>query len=199
MNTPVPNGEDPLGGTEFLLGASQGGSEGADRFLADSRGEEAVESARRGRWARHLLEESTTTAATLHASVGNEVYLMLRTGERRRVEVSSLGEDYVQVRGSASILWIRLSCVIAVEAASSVVANPEAFDPAEGLLSEVLEDLVADELQITLTLVGGAVLAGVAISVGAALRLRLPQSGNIAVIDLANIEIILLDIPQSTR
>ena len=58
---------------------------------------------------------------------------------------------------------------------------------------------MADELQITLTLVGGAVLAGLAISVGAALRLRLPQSGNIAVIDLANIEIILLDIPQSPR
>ena len=197
MNTPLPNGEDPLGGTESLLGASQGAAEGVDQFLADSRGEEAVELARRGRWARHLLEESTTITAALHASVGNEVFLILRTGERRRVEVSSLGEDYVQVRGSASILWIRLSSVIAVEAASSVVANPEAFDPAEGLLAEVLEDLVADELQITLSLTGGAVLTGVAISVGAALRLRLPQSGNIAVVDLESVEMILLNIAQS--
>jgi len=197
VNTPLPNGEDPLGGTESLLGASQGAAEGVDQFLADSRGEEAVELARRGRWARHLLEESTTITAALHASVGNEVFLILRTGERRRVEVSSLGEDYVQVRGSASILWIRLSSVIAVEAASSVVANPEAFDPAEGLLAEVLEDLVADELQITLSLTGGAVLTGVAISVGAALRLRLPQSGNIAVVDLESVEMILLNIAQS--
>ena len=199
MNTPLPNGEDPLGGTESLLGASQGAAEGADRFLADARGEEAVESARRGRWARHLLEESTTIAATLHASVGNEVFLILRTGERRRVEVSSLGEDYVQVRSSASILWIRLSSVIAVEAAASLVANPEAFDPAEDLLAEVLEDLVADELQVTLSLTGGAVLTGVAISVGAALRLRLPQTGHIAVVDLESVEMILLNIAQSPR
>jgi hypothetical protein len=197
VNTPLPNGEDPLGGTESLLGASQGAAEGVDQFLADSRGEEAVESARRGRWARHLLEESTTIAAALHASVGNEVFLILRTGERRRVEVSSLGEDYVQVRGSASIFWIRLTSVIAVEAASSLVATPEAFDPAEGLLAEVLEDLVADELQITLSLTGGAVLTGVAISVGAALRLRLPQTGHIAVVDLESVEIILLNIAQS--
>jgi hypothetical protein len=197
VNTPLPNGEDPLGGTESLLGASQGAAEAADRFLADSRGEEAVASARRGRWARQLIEESTTISATLHASVGNEVFLILRTGERRRVEVSSLGEDYVQVRDSASIVWIRLSAVIAVEAASSLVANPEGFDPAEGLLSDVLEDLVADELQIRLCLAGGAALTGLAISVGAALRLRLPQTGHIAVVDLFSIEMILLKIPQS--
>ena len=199
MNATWPEGEEGKERSETSLGASHlgaGGAEGADRFVADARGDEAVALARRSRWARHMVEESTTVLATLQASVGQEVFLTLTSTERIGVEVSALGEDYVQVRTATWLRWIRLACVIAVETASALAADPGAFDPPEGLLVEVLEDLVADELQVTLGLAGGARLTGFAISVGAAIRLQISDTANLAVIDIENIEMILLPLHQ---
>jgi hypothetical protein len=192
VNPLQPDGEEDELRSRALPEGVHLGAEDADRFVADARALEAIESARRSRWARQILEESTTVLAALHASLGKQAFLILRTGERRGVEISALGEDFVQVRTATSLSWIRLACVIAIEANSSVAADPTAFDPADGLIVEVLEDLVADELQITLGLVGGAKLTGVAISVGAALRLEVPDLSYVAVVDIDNIETITL-------
>lgn len=196
MNTPLPDGDavDEPPGTRAE--ATELSADDADRFLADARGDEAIESARRRRWAKQIIEESTSVLATLHACLGNETFLILETGERVAGEIFALGENYVQVRTSAATRWISLDCVIAVEVDVRVTADPAAFDASEGLLVEVLEDLVAEELPIALTLSGGTVLTGLPLSVGTAVRLELSNTGRIAVIEVARIEMILLPNPQ---
>ncbi|MEX0767350.1 MAG: hypothetical protein WD029_02650 [Microthrixaceae bacterium] len=203
MNTPRTDGEafDEAGEESGVnpQAPSHHGSEAADRYVADSRGEEAVESARRRRWSREFLDQSVTVCSTLHASLGEQVVLIMLSGERRVAQLAMMGEDYAQVRTPASINWIRLGCVIGVETDSAVSADPNAFEPGEGCLEDVLDDLVADELPVTLHLTGGSRVTGLVLSVGAAVRVEVTHSAQVAVIDTKHIEIIVLPMRPPQR
>lgn|GEM_PF-1407757 len=194
MNTPRSDSEAIEEPFKNSLAHTHLETDSADRYVADSRGEEAIESARRRRWARQVLEQSITVLATLQASLGQQLVLILRSGERRVVQVAMLGENFLQVRTAGSITWIRLDCVICVETDVAVAATPEAFEPGVGRLEDVLEDLVADELPISLSLLGGSQITGVTISVGAAVRVQVSGTSRVAVINLEHIEMILLPI-----
>ncbi|MHB1137879.1 MAG: hypothetical protein ACYC2O_02915 [Microthrixaceae bacterium] len=146
----------------------------ADRFVADRRAEDAAAARRRARWDGLQREELTTLAAALDAAVGQQVTLVLLTGARDAAVVAAVGADHVALRprSSASMRWVALDGIAAIESAEPYSEDPESLARSELTLGDVLSDLCADRALVAVTLRGGAVLRGEVHAVGATLSLR---------------------------
>ncbi len=161
-------GDVPVGGADMHW------VDGADRFVADRRGDEAVAARRRERWQRQQRDELTTLPAALDAAIGQQVTLVLRTGARDTAVVDAVGGDHVALlpRSSSTRRWVALAAVVAVESDVAFVQDPHELTPSDRWLSDVLHDLAAERSPVSLTLVGGAVVRGEVDSVGETVALR---------------------------
>ena len=183
VNVPDPEGDFPGDGSW---------TESADRFVAEARGDDAVEARRRDRWTRQRHRELTTVAAALDAAIGVPVTLLLTNGDRLPVTIGDLGVDHVEVRAHAMTQWIPLRVIAGLESAQAFVVDPEGLTEPTSTFSEVLEHLAADERQVGVTLTGGQVVRGDIVAVGAALTLRLLDTGHTTILSFDAIDLVTL-------
>lgn len=181
MNTSLPYGDFP-----------QDPARDADRWVADARGDEAVETRRREHRARQLRADATSLSAALDAAVGVPVVLVLSTGERTPVVITELGADHIEVRSLANTRWIPLRVVVAIESDRAFVVDAEELVEPTVLLVDVLESLAADDRRVALTLSGGTVVRGEFVAVGAAATLRLSDTHKHLLVAVDSIESITL-------
>ena len=181
MNTALPEGDFP-----------EDPASGADRYVADSRGDEAVEARRRERWSRQLRAEATTLNVALDAAIGVPVVLVLSTGERAPVVISDLGADHVEVRMQACTRWIPLRVIVALESERAFVVDAEELTEPTTLLVDVLESLAADDRRVAVALPGGTVVRGDLVAVGSAVTLRILATGHHMIIATDSIDSVTL-------
>jgi small nuclear ribonucleoprotein (snRNP)-like protein len=165
-------------------------ADGADRFAAEARAEEAVERRRRERWDRQQRQVLTTLPAALDAALGSSVTLLLRDGSTLPGTVVDLGADHLELRATTATHWVALAAVVGIESERAFVADPEDLPLRGARLVEVLEDLVAEEGDVTVRLTGGTVVRGQVIAAGEALTMRPTDRPSTVLLSLEAIEVV---------
>ncbi len=153
-----------------------------DLSLAHLRSQQAAARLRSRNWNGERLRERTTIRSLLIGCVDLVAVIHTADGATSSGTVAEVGRDYVAVESGPALRWISLGSILAVESPSERVIDAELAESPESMLVDVLEDLIAAETILSVTLSSGAVLVGEAMSVGATLLLRNPARRGLTVV-----------------
>lgn len=165
-------------------------TDGADRFAADLRADEAVERRRRERWDRLRRQALTTLPAALVTAIGSAVTLLLSDGSTLAGVVTDVGADHVELRAATADHWVALAAVVGIESEHPFVADAEELAERTARLVEVLEDLAAQDGDVTVRLTGGTTVRGQVIAAGEALTLRTGDRARTLLLSLTAVEVV---------
>ncbi len=163
------------------------GGDNADDLLADAIVDDAVRRRRAEGWGRRRALDDVDVAATLAECVGEQVVVLVATGEELRATITFAGPLTVHLEAVASTHWVRTDAIVAVTPISGRLAAPSGASLPSGASGDVplvslLADLVDDERSVELHLIGGTVLIGVVAAVGRSVVVSDP-AGNSSAVD----------------
>ena len=165
-----------------MVNTGDHGGVNPEDLLAEAIVDDAVRRRRAEGWSRRRALDDVTIAATLLASVGDDVSLHVATGERLHGTVVAAGPGVVVVERNTAEHWIRTDAVIAVTPDTEQLASGVSTgDPGE--LASLIADQVDSDRTVTVRLTGGMALTGVVTAVGTSLVLTLPD-GRRSVVEL---------------
>lgn len=147
----------------------------ADLYLAGLRSSQAAERLRRDNREAQRRREWATLSSMLAGSVDLSVVIHTLDRSTHSGKVVEVGGDYVAIESTNGIRWIALDAVCAVESPAEKPVDVEAAEGRQSILVDVIDDLIAAEAILNVTLVSGATLHGEATAVGASLFLRSPS------------------------
>ncbi|MGB6058789.1 MAG: hypothetical protein WBF71_11030 [Microthrixaceae bacterium] len=143
-----------------------------DLSLADLRSSQAAGRLRRENREIQRRREQTTIRSLLHGSIGETVVAHTAGATTHSGTVVEVGVDYAAIESDAGLCWVALSSVGAVELETEKVLDSDFEEIPDSMLIDVIEDLIAAEAILSVSVTNGAVLVGEATSVGASLFLR---------------------------
>lgn len=143
-----------------------------DHALADLRSELTVEDLRRRRTEQERARQRSTTTDAVIGALGQHVTLWTSTGSEMTGTVVEVGSDHVCINTTAGAAWVRASAITMVRSATDPTAGTSAGGHPRARLVDVLEDLMAAEATVALTLSGGKRVSGRPVGVGRAVIIR---------------------------
>ncbi|MGB3412824.1 MAG: hypothetical protein WBA45_16715 [Microthrixaceae bacterium] len=156
------DGPDAATGTDF----------DADLSLANLRSSQAAGRLRRENREMQRRREQTTIRSLLHGSTGETVVAHTAGATTHSGTIVEVGLDYAAIESDAGLCWVALDAVSAVELETDNVLDTEFEEVSDSMLIDVIEDLIAAEAILSVTMQNGAVLVGEPTSVGPLLFLR---------------------------
>ncbi|MPY94371.1 MAG: hypothetical protein GEV08_15315 [Acidimicrobiia bacterium] len=149
------------GGANSTLGDESWPADGADRFVADARIDEAALARSRERWLRQQAAEAATLEGICRdlAERGEFVLATTTAGTRHRGRIDMLGEDFLAVRSGGGAVLVPYEGLHTIEVQGT--AEPGERLVRRGLtLAEVLTELAQQRPAVRLRCRNGDALVG---------------------------------------
>ena len=156
------------------MGGGEDGAEGIERWLAEARATDAVDSRVRERWLRTQAAESSTWTGVLVtlAEAVTPVVVTTSGGRRHTGLVTTVGDDFIGLRRAEERLTLlAMGAIASVEPLARGRTTPVDGEPTRSsavpvTLRDVLERAAGDRPRLMLT-AGGTQVTGQLVAVGA--------------------------------
>lgn len=159
----------------------------ADLSLAHLRASQAAGRLRRENWEIQRRREDATISSVLLGSRGDVVAAHLSDTSTYVGTVAEVGVDYVALESTHGLTWLALAAVTAVELRTDKVRDADSLDSPSSMLIDVIEDLIAAEVTLGVTLRSATALSGEPIAVGSSLFMRNSNGHGVTVADFGAI------------
>ncbi|HTO01665.1 MAG TPA: hypothetical protein VL068_13430, partial [Microthrixaceae bacterium] len=127
--------------------------------------------------------ENATLNSVLMSALGDPVAVHLSDTSTYAGTVAEVGVDYVAIESSKGLTWLALAAVTAVELRNDKVGDADAIETPDSMLIDVIEDLIAAEVTLNVTLRSATALSGEPTAVGESLFMRNTNGHGVTVVD----------------